>query len=338
LAPPLLSVCMVVGRRDALLDGCLRSLAGQADAPPFELLAGVREPDLEERVRGWFPDATVAHVPGGHPGAARNPLIERARGEWVLFLDDDVELPAGALRHLAEAIRVHPSAGVLGGPNLTPPQSSWFQIIQGAVLASIVATGPVRRRYGAHPPGPADERFFILCNLAVRRDELVPFAGSLVCAEENALLAELAGAGVRMHYDPDMAVYHERRPTWTSFARQMFKYGTGRGQVLRTSHDLPQALYLVPTLVTAYLAATPALASIRPVLAIPAAGYLLAVLAGGVRIAVTIRPRRMAATFPATAMIVLLHVSYGAGVARGLAMADRPVEPLAVRWSEPRPA
>ena len=54
-------------------------------------------------------------------------------------------------------------------PNDTPPGSSRFQAVQGAVLASLVGSGPVRRRYGAHPPRHADERFFILCNLAVRR-------------------------------------------------------------------------------------------------------------------------------------------------------------------------
>ena len=81
---------------------------------------------------------------------------------------------------------------MFGGPNETPANSSRFQWVQGAVLASMIASGPVRRRYGSHPPAEADERWFILCNLAVRRTVMRRFDDALVCAEENALLGRAA--------------------------------------------------------------------------------------------------------------------------------------------------
>ena len=137
------------------------------------------------------------------PGAARNLLVDEARGD-LLLLPRRRRHPASPtlLALLAELADAHPDAGVFGGPNDTPPGSSRFEVVQGAAMASIVGSGPVRRRYGPHPAGPADERFFILCNLAVRRAAMVPFDPDLVCAEENAVLSEMSRSGVAMYYDP----------------------------------------------------------------------------------------------------------------------------------------
>ncbi|MGI9080087.1 MAG: hypothetical protein ACR2GF_04590 [Acidimicrobiales bacterium] len=143
---------------------------------------------------------------------------------------------------------------VFGGPNETPPGSSRFQMVQGAVLASILGSGPVRRRYGRHPAGVADQRFFTLCNLAIRREVMLPFPPDLICAEENVVLSELSRRGVVMWYDPGLLVFHERRPNVPTFLSQVFGYGRGRGQLLtrtpgtfRPSHALPMLLvgYLV---------------------------------------------------------------------------------------------
>ncbi|CAN5721039.1 hypothetical protein BH24ACT3_BH24ACT3_09110 [soil metagenome] len=69
-----------------------------------------------------FPAARVCHVRRALPGAARNLLVERARGELLLFLDDDVVIEAELLARLAKLADVHPEADVFGGPNDTPPQ------------------------------------------------------------------------------------------------------------------------------------------------------------------------------------------------------------------------
>ncbi|MGH9026751.1 MAG: glycosyltransferase, partial [Acidimicrobiia bacterium] len=235
---PLVSVCIVSGRRGLLLRACLESLQAQQDAPPFELLVCAdADSGVGAMVKEYFPEAEIVHVPKTLPGAARNELLPRARGEVLFFLDDDIVAPPFLLRRLVELMKQHPEVGVFGGPNVTPPGSSRFQVVQGAVLASPMGAGPVRRRYGDHPFGQADERSFILCNLAVRREAMVPFDTDLVCAEENAVLLELKRRNLGMLYDPYLAVYHERRDTPRGFAQQMFKYGRGRGQVMARRRD-----------------------------------------------------------------------------------------------------
>ena len=251
---PFLSVCIVTGRRIPLLDACLASLQQQVDPPTFEVLVcSDGDEDVAAAVHARFPDASVCQVDRALPGAGRNLLVDEARGSLLLFLDDDVTVRADMLRRLADLAADHPEVGAFGGPNDSPADSTRFQFVQGAVMASIVGAGPVRRRYGAHPAGPADERFFILCNLAVRREVMLPFDTELVCAEENALLHELRREAVPMHFDPSLVVFHERRATVVGFGRQMHKYGRGRGQLMVRRPSTVQPAFLAPSALLVYL-------------------------------------------------------------------------------------
>jgi glycosyltransferase involved in cell wall biosynthesis len=312
-----ISVCIVTGRRAPLLDACLASLQAQVDAPAFEVLViSDGDPAVAAAVRTRFPQARVALIKRALPGAARNWLIAEAHGDLLLFLDDDVVVGPNLLARLARVAAEHSEAGVFGGPNETPPGSTLFQTVQGAVLASIVGSGPVRRRYGQHPAGPADERFFTLCNLAVRREVMVPFRKDLVCAEENGALAELADSGVLMFYDPTLVAYHERRSTYRGFARQMMKYGRGRGELILRNPRTLRPAYLVPSGLLAYLAVAPFASLVTPYALLPLALYLSAVAAGAVKVATTLR-RPLTAPL-AAGLIFTLHVQYGAGVVRGV--------------------
>lgn len=314
---PRVSVCIVTGRRGDQLDGCLASLAKQHEPPTFEVLVCAdADPQVEPIVRRWFPHARTFLVPKTLPSAGRNHLIEEAAGDLLLFLDDDIAFGPNLLRRLDDLATEHPEASVFGGPNGTPPASSRFQAVQGAVLASLVASGPVRRRYGAHPPGRADERWFILCNLAIRRDVMQRFDDELVCAEENALLAELHRRGEQMHYDPRLSVYHERRADLRGFMQQMHKYGRGRGQLGRRSLSTLHPAFLVPSALVLYLASAPMLALWSPWATLPLLVYLIAVALAATKVVVTLR--RVGVWPLAFGLTALLHLCYGTGVLRGL--------------------
>lgn len=323
VAAPLVSVCILTRAPGGVLEPCLASLAAQENPPPWELVVASADPAVAAYVRDRFPHATVGVVRGAHPGAARNFLVEHARGLFVLFLDDDVIVASDHLARLAALVDAHPEVSVFGGPNKTPRRSSRFQFVQGAVLSSFVAAGPVRRRYGPHPAGHADERFFILCNLAVRRSAMVPFADELVCAEENQVLTELHDRGEAMYYDPAFGVDHERRPDLRSFAQQMHKYGIGRGQLARRSPRTLRVPHLVPSALVVYLLlAVVATVLGRPVALVPLVVYALAVVASAAHVARTLR---RPSTIPlAIFLTAVLHACYGAGVLRGLVRRPRP--------------
>ena len=133
-----------------------------------------------------------------------------------------------------------------------------------------------------------------------------PFDPMLLCAEENEVLAALHRRGVEMHYDPGMVVFHERRGDVAGFCRQIFKYGRGRGQVMRAGPvrgTLPHSLSVV---LVAYTLAAPGLtvAFGWPAL-VPLAAYGLAVVAGAAKIGISLR--RPAAVPQGAALVVALH-------------------------------
>jgi hypothetical protein len=319
-----ISVCITTRGRAALLDRCLTALHAQTGTDPFELLVCCQgDGDAAAVVRSHFPDATIGLVEEAYPGGARNFLIDRARGELLLFLDDDVTFGTALLSRLTGLADDFPDVGVFGGPNLTPPDSSFFQEVQGAILGSVLATGPVRRRYGRHPAGLADERFFTLCNMAVRRTAMTSFPPSLSGGEENALLHELAVRQVPMHYDPELIVFHERRNTYRGFATQMEKYGRGRGQVMIRSPRSTRVSHLLPLGLLAWMVSLPIVAVLwSPWYLLSLAVYALALLAAGSAVALGfVGPslaRRAGGVLIGAGLTATVHVCYGAGVLRGI--------------------
>jgi ABC-type polysaccharide/polyol phosphate export permease/GT2 family glycosyltransferase len=318
--PPFVSICIISARRPDLLARCLESLRGQERPPPFELLVGADDdPSVEEVVSARFPGADVMHLSHPTPAGLRNSLLRRARGEWLLFLDDDVELEPHFLRILHDLAIADPELGVLGGPNVAPRGSSRFQEVQEAVLASLLATGPVRRRYGRHAARVGHERHFTLCTLAVRRRVMADFDERLVCAEENELLEGLRREGVQMRYEPALLSYHERRPTWRSFASQIHRYGHGRGQLLARHPSTARLAHLAPVALVVYCALLVPMALLGgPLVLAPLVLYAAAVAATAARVGWTLR--RASAAPLAAALIVTVHLWYGAGVLRGLSV------------------
>jgi len=95
----------------------LASLAGQDSSSGPEQIVVVDDrsgvpPELEVRVGGLDPQ--VVRSGGNGPAAARNAGWRKTSAEWVVFLDDDVELPADWAARLASDLAGQPAdvAGV----------------------------------------------------------------------------------------------------------------------------------------------------------------------------------------------------------------------------------
>lgn len=235
-----LSVIIVSHRRAKSLESLYRSLeASFAQAPfaYFEVITVVNGPDAElasvERkwtARGGWQFVRLAAAIT--PPEARNEAIRRANGKWLLFLDDDVILPEHYFSTLFRHLKTTDSS-VVGGPNLNPYDSSDFERVTGLVLGSALVTGPFAARYSKRGRihKVSNDCEFILCNLAIRHSESVRFPSDMPVGEENALLLELNYK--QMLFLPELFVFHRRRPDAFGFAKQMLKYGQGRGLLLK---------------------------------------------------------------------------------------------------------
>ena len=139
---PAISVVICTRDRAESLRRTLGSLveAGAELAVPWELLvvdngSSDHTPDVIQSFAGRLPvrrvDAPVAGLSN-----ARNRAIEEARGDHILWTDDDVTVSRGWLSAYAAAFASYPDVALFGGgtePVLEEPATPWFAAAQDAL-------------------------------------------------------------------------------------------------------------------------------------------------------------------------------------------------------------
>lgn len=246
--PPVsLSVVICTWNRGDRLDKTLRSLL--ASEPPslaeVELLVvDNASTDNTKIVVERFATAGVRYAFEGSAGLshARNLGVRLSRSQWILFLDDDVEIESDFFSRYLEEIRRNTDYGFFGGP-ITPhfegPRRSWTPYVMESHgwVYSCLELGAPSREFGPHqvPFG---------ANLCVRRQLLlqVPFSpdfgyrhGALIPGEETAVINQLRETGVRGKWLYDCAVRHclpESRNKLMYLLRRAYGQGCSSGSLL----------------------------------------------------------------------------------------------------------
>ncbi len=158
--------------RTAKLRRLLEGIAAtRADRRHFEVVLVVDEAD-DGPLR--LAHATLPHdlalrgltQPHYGPARARNLAIRHARGEWLLFLDDDMVIDGQVIPAHVERIRQAPGAKLayLGGAELPPAgrTSPWLHLLARSPMVFFSTDLRPDERYGF--------RYFWTCHLSVRAD------------------------------------------------------------------------------------------------------------------------------------------------------------------------
>jgi len=177
----------------------------------------------------WQKTRQIATAAVG-PAQKRNMAIRDARGEILIFIDDDAYPREDFLEILGKNFQKEDIVAV-GGPAITPKESNFWQRVSGATFLSSLSGGfPERYR-------PVGKKKFVAdwpsVNLSIRKkifDELGGFAGDYWPGEDTKLGFDLLmKKNISILYDPDLVVFHHRREGLVKHVKQISAYGLHRG-------------------------------------------------------------------------------------------------------------
>jgi glycosyltransferase involved in cell wall biosynthesis len=213
MAAPQLSVVVATRNRAAKLHRCLEAITAQRGAAEAEVLVvDDGSTDDTAAVLAAFPRVHAIRRDHGGRGAARNPAVERARAELVLFIDDDVVATEGLLRRHLDHHRRHPE-----------PHEALVGLVTWAPELHVTAHmrwledgGPLFAFNAIEDPEDVDWRHFCTANSSVKRAFLPserPFDEALERCEDVELAFRLDRRGMRLRYDREARGDHLRVDT-----------------------------------------------------------------------------------------------------------------------------
>lgn len=213
-ATPLVSVCMAHKDRPGLLSQALDSLRAQ-DYPRFEVvvvddgstrpesLAALDELEADFATRGW----RIVRQENRYLGAARNAAASAAKGEYLLFMDDDNVAKPGEISTLVRA-------ALQSDLEIAAPLLDEF----AGMDAPGAATRPLGRRLFLGPAAAVGlfRNAFGDANALVRRSTFERLGGFTedagVTHEDWEFFARAALEGARMEVVPEALFWYRVQP------------------------------------------------------------------------------------------------------------------------------
>lgn len=226
-APDELAASVVIctcGRPESL-GRALESVVKQTLAPGrFEVIVVNNDPaedlgPLVEPFREKFANLRLVDYPLRGLSVARNAGLAEARGELVVYLDDDIVAEADLLERLLEAA-ADPSVGVVGGAIAVEPppeKPGWWSEEAAAHWGSVSAEGRTEIAAGDW------RRFPVGCNWAARRKALLEVGGfrcrygrggkAVDSGEEIVAALDIQRLGMKVLVEPAARVRHMIDPS-----------------------------------------------------------------------------------------------------------------------------
>lgn len=228
-----ISVIIPTLRNTSCLRGLLGSLERQSRRHEYEVIvvANLPEPGLKKVVESYGPRFRFLETGRIGTNIARNKGLERARGELVVFFDDDSYLPdKDFLDRIHSLHSIHPQSLAIGGPYLLKDGANACETAYHLILEHRLRSS--KRRF--------DETTLLLggnwsfktraMDERLRFDDTISFGGT-----DLELFARLRRGGHSFILDDSIAVIHQLRLSPWGLARRAYVQGVAFGRLPKTS-------------------------------------------------------------------------------------------------------
>ena len=169
-----------------------------------------------EQFAAGHPEITLRYVVETEQGlsAARNKGIKEAKGDIIIYVDDDALVDADYIRIYAEHFATHPETMAAGGP-IEPlyetSEPAWMSPYTKALLTAWMNYGDKVREYpkGRYPGGGnAAYRKVVFDKVGLFNTELGRKGNLLLASEEKDIFDKMHALGMQVLYLPTPVLHH----------------------------------------------------------------------------------------------------------------------------------
>ncbi|MFQ5583682.1 MAG: glycosyltransferase [Calditrichia bacterium] len=181
------------------------------------------------------------------PGAARNMGMEKARGDFFIFIDSDCTVSAEWLKAIDTALREE-QADAFGGPDSYRDD---FPLLLKAInysMTSFITTGGIRG-HNKKKLGKFYPRSF---NMGLSREvyRQIGGFGALRHGQDIEFSNRIIKSGAKVVSVPQAIVYHKRRTSLKKFFRQVFNWGVARINLYKIDPAMLEPVHWLPAIAT----------------------------------------------------------------------------------------
>lgn len=214
------------------LSDLIRALAAQSHAPDEIIVAHSGDHDPTGTIEALAPRVRVLHSETRWlPGAARNAGAAAAKGDWLAFIDSDMQPAPDWLAGLVGAAAGGgPDDMTIGAIDRAPDETYWGTVMWYIEFGSVHPTRPAHDM--AAGPG---------ANLLIRRKTFAALGGfpeDLLIAEDAAFCVRLREKGGHVRFTPEAVSVHHFQCDRHHALSRLRALGAG-GAAARQELDLP---------------------------------------------------------------------------------------------------
>ncbi len=253
MTPPALSIVIPTYKRAPILRECLQRIEAQTIKDRIEVIIISDGHDDEtaalfnKHTQYAIPNTQFFEIPKSQQGVARNRGIERATGNIILLIGDDIFLaPDACEAHLRAHQQLQTSSAVLGYTEWDPAMDIT------PVMKWLDKTGwqfgyPLLHTYiHSYIPQNIQHRFSYTSHISLPREVALKFPFredvTLYGWEDIEWGWRLSQSGIPLYYEPNANAFHHHRMTLADSLRRMETLGTSATIVEKMNPEL----HLVP--------------------------------------------------------------------------------------------